>query len=371
MLLTELGSAAMRGGEWESARAVLEEAMAAARRAGDRRSELRSMVELQFRRSFTEPEDAADEDRQVAETVIPELERLDDPLGLAKAWWLLSESHVIAGRWAARADALEQAIVHARRLPDDSQLQVLVALYAQALYYGPTPVAEAIVRCSELVADVPGSPTFEAGIGTTLAALSAMEGRFEDARERYARSVAVHQEFGLHFRRAVRTLAGAQIEALAGELEAAREELRTGYDMLEEMGERGTRSVLAGFLADILSLQGEDAEAERYADVARETAAENDVVSQVLWRRASARAAARRSDHARAGDLARDALRLAGETDFLDLRAGTLVALAEVLGRAGTDDEASSVLEEARELYRLKGNIAALHALAGARGAIP
>ena len=371
MLLTELGSAAMRGGEWENARAVLEDAVAAARRAGDRRSELRATIELQWQRSYTEPEGAAEADRQVAETVIPELERLDDPLGLAKAWWLLSESHVIAGRWAARADALEQAIVHARLLRDDSQLQVLVALYAQALYYGPTPVTEAIARCSELVADVPSSPTFEAGIGTTLAGLNAMEGRFEEARALYARSVAVHQEFGLRFRRAVRTLAGAQIEVLAGELEAAREEVRTGYDMLEEMGERGTRSVLAGFLADILSLQGEDHEAGRYVEVARETAAETDVVPQVLWRRASARASARRGDHDEAEVLARDALRLAGETDFLDLRAGTLVTLAEVVGHAGADDEASSVLEEARELYRLKGNIAALHALAGARGATP
>src|SRR4029453_13943749 len=49
-------------------------------------------------------------DRGVAEALVPELERLEDDLGLAKALWLLSESHLIAGRWQERADALERAI---------------------------------------------------------------------------------------------------------------------------------------------------------------------------------------------------------------------------------------------------------------------
>ena len=109
--------------------------------------------------------EAAEEDRRVAEAVIPQLEEIDDHLGLAKAWWLLSESHAIASRWGARADALERAILHARQSPDEGQLHVLVVQYAQALYYGPTPVADAVRRCSELLAEAPGTPTFEAGLG--------------------------------------------------------------------------------------------------------------------------------------------------------------------------------------------------------------
>ena len=54
---------------------------------------------------------------------------------------------------------------------------------------------------------------------------------------------------------------------------------------------------------------------------------------QVLWRRALARTIARRGDPTAAEELARSAVALAEETDFLDLRAGTLVALGDVLQR--------------------------------------
>ena len=268
-ILVELGSAAIRSGEWDRARTLLEEGMAAARRGGDRRSELRATIELQWQKSYTEPSRAAAEDREVADRVIPHLAEVDDQLGLAKAWWLLSESHVIACHWEARAEALEQAIVHARRAGDDGQLRVLVALYAQALHYGPTPVTDAIGRCTQLLAEHPAAPTFEAGLGTTLAGLRAMEGSFIEARQLYASSIAVYEEFGLRFRRAVRSIVGAQIESLAGDLDAAERELHTGYVMLEEMGEHGVRSTVAGFLADVLSLRPDDAGAEPYITIAK------------------------------------------------------------------------------------------------------
>jgi class 3 adenylate cyclase/tetratricopeptide (TPR) repeat protein len=361
-LLTELGSAAIRAGEWERARTLLEQAIAAAAQAGDRRSELRATIELQWQRSWTEPEGAADEDRRVAEAVIPELERVDDHAGLAKAWWLLSEAHAIAGRWGARTDALERATHYARQAADEGQVRVLVVQYAHALYYGPAPVPEATRRCAELLAEMPGAPTFEAGLATMLAGLRAMEGRFDEARALYADSVAVYQEFGLRFRRAVRSIVGARIESLAGDLAAAEHELRTGYSMLEEMGERGARSTLAGCLADVLSTRGDDVEAARFADITRETAAEADVMPQVLWRRAMARTAVRSGDVPSAEALAQDAVALASKTDALDLRAGTLLVLGEVLQDAGKGDDASASTEEARALYELKGNRAALRA---------
>jgi class 3 adenylate cyclase/tetratricopeptide (TPR) repeat protein len=356
LLLTRLGSALMKTGRFESAATVLDDAVEQARAEGDRRTELRATIERQFQRSFTAPDGAAAEDRRLARAMIPELEQLDAPRTLARAWWLLSESYVIESRWGERAQALEQAIAHASRTPEGrADVSGYGALLAQALYYGPTPVPEAITRCLELQGAAYG-PGIEAALGTTLAALRAMEGRIDEARELYAESIHVYERLGLDFSRAARSHLGAQIELLAGDPSAAARELREANATLEAMGERGVRSTLAGFLADVLVSLGEGDEAEGFAAFAEEAAGSADVVPQVLWRRVRARLQARRGDHQPARALALDAVERAAQTDYLDLRADTLLALAEVLGAADQPEEMTLVLEQARSLYELKGN---------------
>ena len=186
----------------------------------------------------------------------------------------------------------------------------------------------------------------------------------------YADSIAVYEELGLRFRRAVRSLVGAQIEILADDLAAAESELRTGYSMLEEMGERGARSTVAGLLADVVALGGLDDEAERFAEIARTTAADADVMPQVLWRRALARVAVRQGLKSSAETLAREAVALADQTDSHDFRAATLMVLADVLRGSGKAEEASAVNADARRLYELKGNLAVLRALDAARQSV-
>ena len=105
-------------------------------------------------------------------------------------------------------------------------------------------------------------------------------------------------------------------------------------------------------------------------EVTREIAAEEDVVSQILWRRATARTAAQRGDRSAAEERAREAAELARATDFLDLRAGTMVVLGEVLGDAGRSAEATASLEEARLLYERKGNVAATGAITPSRPSV-
>jgi class 3 adenylate cyclase/tetratricopeptide (TPR) repeat protein len=356
LLLTQLGSALMKTGQFERAGVVLDDAVEQARAEGNRATELRATIERQFQRSFTSPDGAADEDRRVAEDAIPELERLDAPRTLARAWWLLSESHVIGSRWQDRAAALERAIESARgSASGGADVSSYGALLAQALYYGPTPVPAAIARCTELRRSAYG-PATEAALGTTLGALHAMEGQVEDARALYAESIESYERLGLDFSRAARSHLGAQIELLAGDPAAAARELRAGYETLEAMGEQGVRSTLAGFLADVLCTLGDVAEAERLASFTEEVAGAADLVPQVLWRRARARLEARSGDRERAVALAREAVDRAAATDYLDFRGDTLVGLAEVLVACGSEEEAASVLGEARSTYELKGN---------------
>ena len=357
LVLTQLGSALMKTGQFERAGVVLDDAVEEARREGARATELRATIERQFQRSFMAPDGAADEDRRVAEAAIPELERLDAPRTLARAWWLLSESHVIEGRWGERAAALERAIEAARRSPSGGpDVSSYGALLAQALYYGPTPVSNAIARCSKL-RDAAYGPGTEAALGTTLAALHAMEGRFDEARPLYAESIRAYERLGLHFSRAARSHLGAQIELLGGDPAAAALELRAGCETLEAMGERGVRSTLAGFLADVLCTLGDDVEAERFASFTAEASGESDLVPQVLWRRARARLDVRQGDAKRALALVGEALELTEKTDYLDFRGDTLVVYAEVLDASGDLSEATATRQHARDLYERKGNL--------------
>jgi class 3 adenylate cyclase/tetratricopeptide (TPR) repeat protein len=359
-----LGSALIAVGEFALAETVLDAAHRAAAAVGDKRLELRAAIERAFLRTFTNPEGSTDELVRVAESSIPVLEELDDDRGLAKAWWLRSEADAIAARWAERAEALERALFHARRAGDTRTAATVTALLAQALECGPTPVPAAIRRCEELRHGARGERAVGAGIDCTLAALHAMEGRFDEARETYRRAQSSYDELGLLYMRAVRSLEPALVELLAGDADAAVHELRAGYEALERMGERGVRSTIAAYLAQTLVAQGSFDEAESFARIAAETGAVDDVVTQATWRSAHACCLARGGDAAQAERLAREAVALADSTDFLELQARTLLDLADVLALAGRTDEPIALRQRAGDRFARKGNVAAAEHLA-------
>ena len=189
-----------------------------------------------------------------------------------------------------------------------------------------------------------------------LAGLRAMQGDFEEARRLQARAREIHEELGQRFRIAARSVVGAQIEQLAGRPEEAVAILRWAYETLSEMGATSVMSTMAAFLADALSQAGEHEEAAETSKVSEEQAAATDVVTQVLWRTARARATAAQDPRA-AEALAREALEMARETDYPDLEARALMSVAEVVGPG---EEASRLLDDARRLYEEKGNLAAV-----------
>ncbi len=154
--------------------------------------------------------------------------------------------------------------------------------------------------------------------------------------------------------------------ASRGTLPPRRASCALGYTMLEEMGERGARSALAGFLADLLAQQGNDVEAEGFVAVAtRDRRRERCRAPGALEARPGPHDLAGAATRARPKAGARGRA-LAAETDFLDLRAGTLTALGEVLQR-GRKERGSDRrrLDEARALYRRKGNLAAFETRRG------
>jgi ATP/maltotriose-dependent transcriptional regulator MalT len=361
----------MRSGAFAAAEGALEEALALARSGGERRLELRALIEREFFRIFTNAGTTAEEMTRVAEAAIPALEELGDDAGLAKAWHLLSEPPVLACRWGDRAAALERALEHARRAGDTREAAFVAASLMHAVQLGPTPVDAAIERAHLFLRETEGDRLLTASILSSLAVLLAMRGQFAEAREEWSRARTLWDELGMAHRRAVRAIDGSTIELLAGDAQAAEHELRTGYRMLVEMGETHVRPTLAGYLAAVLAEESCFAEAEELARFAESHAWEDDIVTQVMWRVASARVRAPAGEAVAAERLAREAVELAAPTDFLDLQATALMALARVLRSAGSP-EAANVAADAQAVYERKGNTvgarqAALLREAGAR----
>ncbi|MGH2999998.1 MAG: adenylate/guanylate cyclase domain-containing protein, partial [Gaiellaceae bacterium] len=255
----------------------------------------------------------------------------------------------VASSWEDRATALERALHHARRAGDRRQQSAIVARLAQALHYGTTPVEAAIERCEQFLGEAEGDRALAAALMSTLGGLNAMRGDFERARSLWADSRSLYEELGLHHRRAARSLVSATIELLAGDPVAAERELRVGYETLAAMGETWVRATIAAYLAAVLVELSRSEEAIAFTRESEENASDDDVVTQVVWRGARARALAT-AEPATADALAREAVERALSTDFLDLRAGALLDLAAV---SGDLDALARAIEE----YERKGNI--------------
>jgi tetratricopeptide (TPR) repeat protein len=351
-LLVDLGSLMMSAGRFDDAVPLWSEAEDLAASVGDRRLQLRIEVDRTHQQIFTDASGLEVLDG-IAEKIVPELEALGDDLGLARAWFLLSEEAAVSCRWKRRQELLERGLLHARKAGDRRVIANLTGSLTFALVLGPTPVDIALRKCEELL------PDSREGALRALAALSAMRGDFEAARREWEEAAAFMEEFGLRYRRAAGSIVAAEIETLAGEPDAAVRALRWAESELEEMGERGLRSTIDAYLAQALCDAGRWEEAYEVSETSERFASADDLVTETLWRCARARVLAEGGELEAADELSAAAEELASPTEFPDLQAAALLARARVLSLQGKDEEARMRLERARGLYEQKGNVVA------------
>jgi tetratricopeptide (TPR) repeat protein len=151
---------------------------------------------------------------------------------------------------------------------------------------------------------------------------------------------------------------GCWIWALTDDPLVAEARLRETFDVLDEAGRRGVLSTVAAILADCLYRQERYDDADEMLDVADEKGNDDDLYTQVRVRSGRAMLLARRGRGVEAEALAREAVTLAAETEFVDLRGDSLLALGEVLLLVGRTDQAVEAVHRARTLWEAKGNVA-------------
>jgi len=213
--------------------------------------------------------------------------------------------------------------------------------------------AEAAARALDEAA-VSGDRHAAATVRSLLASLEALRGDFEHARELYADARAVLEDLGLTVAAAQTAIESSRVEMLAGEPGAAEAELRRSYVALEAVGERYLLSTVAGLLGQALAEQGRYDEAEEFATIARDVAAEDDVDSQALWRSVHGRVLARKERFDDAERLVKEAVELLADTDGSLMQYGAWLALAEVAELAGNRQLAQEAADAAVRLAEQK-----------------
>jgi class 3 adenylate cyclase/tetratricopeptide (TPR) repeat protein len=357
----ELGRGLWEIGENDRSLDMLDLAIADATRAGDVRTEWLARVD---RAAFRLVLGTEDELRDVAERAIEIFGELQDDAALALAWRRMAFVERREGHYGASVEPSARAVEFARMAGDAYEESRAIDSLCTGLLYGPTPAAEAADRCRSLLSEADGRPATQANVLASLAELEAMLGRFEAARDAYGRARAIYEELGLRMPLAGLTTIGAELELLAGDPVAAETEARRGLAVVEGSG---VEAELLPLVAEALIAQGRETEAE---PLLSDTGADaHSIPWQVRLRTARARLLVARDEVDAALEEALAAVERASLLDDVNLSADAYAALALVLDARGDDDAASEARAAAHERYLVKGNIVAADAMAAPRRA--
>jgi len=295
--------------------------------------------------------------KQEAERAIPRLEAIGDEAGLSQAWYLIGEAESFWANAQGMIEAFGHAIDHAERAGDRPAVGKATLWCVIATATGMTRPEEGLRSVDALAARAPGDLHVAAWHKLTRGWFLAMLGRVDEGRDLVRSGRAVFEDLGLALTLGGSSIAAAWLEEIGGDLERAERELRSGFELLTSLGEKAFLSTVAGVLARCVALRGGLDEAEELAQIGEEAAATDDVYSQALWRQARALIHARRDEHERALELARQALELVEPSDFCELRTRAFEDLAEVHRLAGRNDDAAEALRRAIDVWDRKGAV--------------
>jgi predicted ATPase/class 3 adenylate cyclase len=349
-LLFILGTRCAEAGNGPRAERILADAIAEAERAGDEGASALAALGLLAVRASTRSTEQAEGLRE-AEQLGAVLARVGDEAGahLAQAW---AAFLLFAMGQAGEATRRAQALVELGEGDELWQREARITR-AVSMLHGPTPVDEAITELQAEIDRAHGAK-WVAGARRSIGRLHALQGRFTEARELIAQARTAFEELGNRNQIADSLRDEGEVERAAGNVEEAARLFREGYEAMAATGDRSYASTMAVQVGEML-VDLHDDEAWRFGTIARDTSSTDDVMSQAGGRAVQARVLSRRGDHSAAETLAREAVAIMADTDYLVVRGDLLVHLAHVLRDAGKLDQALTAARQGVVLYEQKG----------------
>jgi len=347
-ILPDLARALDSSGRSDDAKACFAEAVERSEAAGD----VGALAHARVQRYLTVESDLSPSDfRRLADDCHATFERLGDDRGLALAWRLRGFASWEEGSAAGNEVALARALEHARRAGSHWEESSIVLEMSIDLYFGPTPVSEAIRWCDDIFEEAPADRGIEMPIAHALAHMHARLGDFELARSLAARCREIAAESGQRPWAATLTEVVADVETLAGDHAAAERILAEGCDWFVATGEPNVTLEALHGLANVAS--GRPIDVERLAGMA----AARHGQARALLEAAVAGAHLNAGRLAEAERDARSAVDYYKTTDFITFHANSSLILGDVLRAAGRRAEADAAFQSALDLYGRKGSL--------------
>ena len=306
-------------------------------------------------RLFYEPGDPA----QVvadANRAIAVLDDARDDEGLASAYILLHQASDQASMLHNPQELLALAREHARAAGARMLEGLAASWLCIVLRRGPLPVDEATRLITEILDDPPTRYARASALGG-LADLRAMEGAFDEARALVSENHTIIEELGLLQTAAADLIAVADVEILAGDLEAAERILREAVDRLGRLHDRVSTANAAWRLALVLLHEGRNDEAEAFVEQSAEVDAGHFVHA---WRGVlGATVAARRGESERALEALDEADRSLESLPKSGMHADVLLQAAQALTALGRTADAADRLRRAAGVAHRLGYVVA------------
>jgi class 3 adenylate cyclase len=284
--------------------------------------------------------------RRAVEEAMAILTRHGDEEGLAYGCLVATMVEWFAIQLGTCERMIDQGLAHAGRAGSRWLETEMLAQLPAACSTGPLPLSRAVRELELLRPRAEGRPTLSAAVQRALGRCAAMRGDFAAGKRQVAASLATLEELGTD----VLTIAShgmtlAELAWLEGDAEAEERHTRDAYERLAEFDERGHRSTLALFLAEIVVRLGRNDEGEELIEETRRLTSPADVVNHVGADAVSALLLARRGEHDAAVTLARHALDGALATDSFAMRTWVPQITAEAMEAAQRPTDAAAIWE--------------------------